>query len=269
MKTDTPVVILAGGLGLRMRDYSEHLPKALVPIGNMAVVHHVMKIYAHYGFNRFIICLGYGGDMIKLYFSDIHLKAPNVKIVTGTKSLEVLGKNKDDFEITFVDTGLDTQTGGRIKKIEKYIDSENFLATYCDSLGDVNLNDLVEFHLEKKKTATVTVVHPMSPFGMIEIENGVVKSFKEKPMLPGFINGGFFAFNKKIFDYLNDDSVLEGDPLKKLTGEGQLAAYTHDGFWTCMDTHKDVDRLNKLWTTGIMPNVGVNFQKAPWKLWDD
>src|SRR3989344_429016 len=269
MQKSIPVVILAGGLGLRMRDYSESLPKALVPIGSMAVIHHVMKIYAHQGFNRFIICLGYRGELIKDYFSNLHLRAPNVKPFTNVGSSDILGSKKDDFEITFVDTGLNTQTGGRIKKIEEFIDTDDFFATYCDSLADMDLNALLEHHKNKNKVATMTVVHPTSPFGMVEVDDGLIKSFKEKPMLPGLINGGFFTFNKKIFDYLDGDSILEEDPLRKLTAEGQLAAYNHNGFWTCMDTHKDVDRLNKLWETRFLPNVGVSFQKVPWKIWDD
>src|SRR3989344_4067413 len=253
---NTPVVILAGGLGMRMRDYSEHLPKALVPIGDMAVIHHVMKIYAHQGFKRFILCVGYKGEMIKEYFSNLHLKTGNIRLSTANKNVQVLDEKTDDFDITFVNTGIDTPTGGRIKKIEKYIDTENFFATYCDGLADIDLNELLNFHISKGKTATLTAIHPMSPFGILEIENGIVSSFKEKPMLPGNINGGFFVFNKKIFNDLNEDSVLEEAPLRKLVETNQLAAFQHGGFWSCMDTFKDVDRLKKLWHTGFLPHMG-------------
>jgi len=240
---DIPVVILAGGKGMRLREYTEFMPKGLVPIGSIPVILHVMKIYAHYGFKKFILCLGYKGEMLKEY------PFPN-------------------FEIAFVDTGLETNTGGRIKRIEKYIDTENFFANYCDGLADIDLHKLLSHHLKKNKIATVTGINPMSSFGILEVQDGLAISFKEKPKLSGIINGGYFVFNKKIFDYLDDSSILEEEPLKQLVSERQLAVYTHNGFWQCMDTYKDFERLNKLWGTDKLPHFDVNYAKPPWKIWE-
>ena len=251
MPEDVPVVILAGGLGLRMRDYSNKIPKALVPIGRMAVIIHVMKIYKHYGHNNFIVLGGYMSDQIDRYL--------------GSYNKSLRGRDRLDYRV--VNTGLETQTGGRIKKIEKEIDGEDFFATYCDGLSDVNIGGLYRFHKKMGKVATMTVVHPMSPFGIVGLRNGLIKSFKEKPVLPGLINGGFFVFNRRIFGYLEEKSVLEEEVMKELTEDGELAGYEHKGFWTCMDTFKDVDRLNKLWTTGHMPNMDVKVGKIPWKVW--
>jgi len=270
-KKDIPVVILAGGLGMRMRDYSENLPKALVPIGNMPVLLHVMKIYSHYGFNKFIICLGHKGEMIKEYFMNHEWILNDMKLETGhtnEKKVTNLVKDLDKFEIIFADTGLNTPTGGRLKKIERYIDGDNFLANYCDGLSNVNVNSLLEHHLKMKKIATLTAIHPLTTFGLLEIKDGLTVSFKEKPILPGWVNGGYFAFNRKIFDYLDENSVLEEGPLRKLSEKGQLAAFQHDDFWACMDTYKDVERLNKVWEEGWMPHVGYRFNKVPWKVWE-
>ena len=164
---------------------------------------------------------------------------------------------EDDWSITFADTGLKTLTGGRIKRIERYIDEDNFFATYADGLSTVDLKGLAAFHSKRGKTATLTGVNPLSPFGIVEERNGLAASFKEKPRLPGLINGGFFVFNKRIFDYLDEDSALEEEPLRRLTKEGELAIFKHDGFWSCMDTFKDVDRLNKMWDAG----------ERPWVVW--
>lgn len=243
------VVILAGGLGLRMRDYSTTIPKALVPIGEMALIEHVMRLYMHHGFNDFIICTGYMGEQINAYF----------------KSKK---NNYSDANIELVDTGLETQTGGRLKKIEGRIKDEMFMVTYCDGLSDVDIKKLYEFHLQEKRIATLTAVHPMSPFGIIEMEGDVVVSFREKPKLPGYINGGFFVFNRKIFDYLNEDCVLEEEPMKKLVAERQLGAYRHDGYWSAMDSAKDVERLNALWYGGTPSVSGTESKKVPWKTWE-
>lgn len=266
-----PVVILCGGKGLRLREHTEVMPKALVPIGDMPVLLHVMKIYAHYGFNRFILALGYKGDMIKEFFMNYPWKSRNFKLSTMREGLAtpelVDAKDLEEFDITFVNTGLETPTGGRVKKIEKYIDTENFFLTYCDGLADIDIQKLYNFHTQMGKIATLTGVHPMSPFGILEIENGLATSFKEKPMLPGLVNGGFFVFNKRIFDYLDEKSILEEEPLRKLTNEGQLAVFNHESFWVCMDTYKDYERLNALWETGVMPHIGLK-AKPPWKIWE-
>lgn len=253
MDKDIPVVILAGGLGLRMREYSALIPKALVPIGKMPVIYHVIKIYQAQGFSNFVVCLGYKGPMIKHYFKT-------------AKSAKIRDLMKD-VKITFVDTGMKTQTGGRLKKIQKYLDSDVFFLTYCDGVADIDLRKLLEFHLRKRKIATLTAIHPASPFGIVEQENGIITSFKEKPMLPGLINGGFFVFDKEIFNYLDDSSVLEEEVLRSLVKDRQATAYIHNGFWSCMDTYKDVSRLNKLWYTGILSGTSEKFRRPPWKIW--
>ncbi len=246
MENNLSAVILAGGLGLRMRGYNDTLPKALVKIGDMPVIMHVMKIYSKFNINKFVVCTGHKGYQIEEYFS-----------------------NRDDMEVICVDTGENTPTGGRLKKIESFISSDNFFMTYCDGVADINMGYLYDTHLRQEKIATLTAVHPMSPFGIVEISNGNVISFKEKPMLEGFINGGFFVFNADIFNILKNDSNLEEEILKELVTMKQLAAYVHNGFWACMDTPKDVDRLNKLWDTGRFKHFDVDFNKPPWKLWDD
>src|SRR3989344_3806805 len=240
-KAGLPVVILAGGRGLRLD--SQAIPKPLVKIGSYAVIQHVMNIYAFYGHTRFILSVGYKGNDIREFFET---------------------NNSQNFDIQIVDTGLETPTGGRIKGVEEYIDTDDFFATYCDGLADINIRKEYEYHQKEGKIATLAVVHPMSPFGIVEIgSNGMVSSFKEKPFMPSYINGGFFIFNKRFFDYVDVDSTLEEEPLKKVAAAGQLAAYRHEGFWACMDTFKDVKRLNDLWNTGIMPHTGFR-GKAPW-----
>lgn len=214
----------------------EGLPKALIPIGNKPIIWHIMKYYAYFGFNDFILCLGYKGNDIKKYFK----------------------KNKE-FKINFVDTGLNTNTGGRIKKIKKFINSGTFLATYGDGLSDLNIKRLLNFHKFHKKTATLTAVKPRSAFGILKINpsNGLVADFKEKPVLDHWINGGFFIFNPGVFDYLRDNDILEKDTFERMVNDDNLAAYKHCGFWECMDTYKDNLRLNELWLSN----------KPPWKIW--
>jgi glucose-1-phosphate cytidylyltransferase len=248
---ELPVVILAGGLGLRMRSHNYVLPKALVPVGGSPIIEHVIKIYAHFGMRRFLICTGYRGGMIKKYCNE-RFKGPN---------------NVEGLNVTCIDTGLKTQTGGRIKKIERHINTGNFFLTYCDGIADIDIKKLYELHVKKGKIATLTVVHPMSPFGVVEVKGDRVSTFKEKPVLPGYINGGFFVFGKKIFDYLDENCVLEEEPLKMLAKEGQLMAYKHLKFWACMDTHKDAERLNILWNTGTFPNADFKAREPPWKVW--
>ncbi|MFC2170123.1 sugar phosphate nucleotidyltransferase, partial [Acidobacteriota bacterium] len=167
--------------------------------------------------------------------------------------------NLEIWKISFINTGFETKTGGRIKKIEKYIKGDNFCLTYGDGVSNVNIKNLIRFHEQKKKIGTLTAVHPMSPFGIIEKKDGLIKSFKQKPRLDGIINGGFFVFNRKIFNYLDEDSVLEEEPLRTLSEKNQLAVYEHSDFWACMDTFKDVERLNNVWSSG----------KVPWKTWND
>jgi glucose-1-phosphate cytidylyltransferase len=240
---DIPLIILAGGKGMRMRDYSENIPKALVPIGTDPVILHVMRIYAKFGVKRFVLSLGYKSEMINEFFE----KNP-----------------QEGMSVECVDTGVETQTGGRVKLLEKHIKTEDFFVTYCDGLSDIDIRSLYDYHKKHGKIGTLTAVHPMSPFGMVEIApDGAVKSFREKPFLKDYINGGFFVFNKRFFDYIAPEDVLEEAPMRKLVEKDQLAAYKHEGFWTCMDTFKDVERLNSLWYKGEMKHTGFK-GKAPW-----
>jgi glucose-1-phosphate cytidylyltransferase len=254
-----PVVILCGGLGTRLREETEFKPKPLVAIGDMPILWHIMKIYGRYGFREFILCLGYKGHLIKEFFLNYPWMANDVTLhLRDHRQVVHEGRPPEDWQITFADTGLHTPTGGRVAKVRKYIKSDDFCVTYGDGLANVDLDRLVAFHRAKKKIATLTAVHPMSPFGVIESEDGLARSFKEKPRLEGLINGGFFVFNRKIFDYLTEDSVLEEDPLRTLAGRGQLAVYEHRDFWMCMDTFKDVERLNRMWAEG----------RRPWVVWE-
>jgi len=263
-----PVVILCGGKGMRLREMTEYVPKALVPVGNMPIVLHVMKIYAHYGFTKFILCLGYKGDLIKQYFMNFDLMTSDFSMTFGQKPVVVSQPSGlSGWEITFADTGLDTQTGTRIKRIENYLETDNFFATYCDGLANVDLFRLLKHHLEKNKIGTLTAVHTMSPFGIVEERDGIAISFKEKLKLPGLVNGGFFVFKRQFLEYLDDQSVLEEEPLRALTEKGELAVYCHEGFWACMDTFKDFERLNSLWNQGRMLHTGLR-GPPPWKVWE-
>jgi len=254
-----PVVILCGGLGTRLREETEFKPKPLVAVGDMPILGHIMKIYGRYGFREFILCLGYKGHLIKEFFLNYPWMANDVTLhLRDHRQVVHEVRPAEDWQITFADTGLHTPTGGRVAKVRKYIKSDDFCVTYGDGLANVDLDRLVAFHRAKKKIATLTAVHPMSPFGVIESEDGLARSFKEKPRLEGLINGGFFVFNRKIFDYLTEDSVLEEEPLRTLAGRGQLAVYEHRDFWMCMDTFKDVERLNRMWAEG----------RRPWVVWE-
>jgi glucose-1-phosphate cytidylyltransferase len=262
---DIPVVILAGGRGFRMREITEAVPKALAPIGPMPIIVHVMHIYGYFGYRQFVICAGYKGDTIKEFFMSDYWKSTNLRIRLG-KETAVLDSDSlglDGAEITFVDTGLERNTGGRIKKIEKFIETDQFLANYCDGLSDVDIRKVHEFHREMGRIATLVAVKPMSRYGVVTIRNGLAASFREKPVLDDYINGGYFVFDRRVFDYLDDNCVLEREPLQRLAKEGQLAAYKHDGFWFAMDTYKEFEELNSFWETGVMPTIGYK-GKPPW-----
>ena len=265
--TDEPVVILAGGKGMRMREHTETIPKALVPIGPYPIILHVMKTYAKYGFKKFILCLGYKSEDIKKYFMDYEWLTEDFTLkMDDSEKKKITNHSPDlvDFDITFADTGLETNTGGRVKKIEKYVESDNFHVTYCDGLTDINISKLFEFHKEKNKIGTVSAVHPMTTFGIIDIdENSITKSFREKPTLPGYINGGYMIFKKDFFDYLDEECVLEQKPMRTISEISQLAAYKHEDFWACMDTFKDFERLNTLWQKGYLPDTPYK-GKIPW-----
>jgi glucose-1-phosphate cytidylyltransferase len=263
--SDVPVVILAGGRGFRMREITESIPKALVPIGPMPILLHVMSSYSYFGYRRFIICIGYKGDSIKDFFMNYRWKSSFVRIRLGKEITIVDAEHSilEQADISLVDTGLDTNTGGRIKKIERFIDTEEFLASYCDGLSDVNIREVHEFHNIMRKTATLVAVRPMSRYGVVDIRDDLAVSFKEKPVLNDYVNGGFFVFTRQVFDYLDENSILEREPLKRLAEDRQLAAYRHNGFWFAMDTYKEFEELNGFWETGLMPTIGYR-GKPPW-----
>jgi len=247
------VVILCGGKGTRLREETENKPKPLVTVGGLPILWHIMKHYAHYGFNDFILCLGYKGELIKEYFLSYQYRRWDVQLnlKDGINSI-IKGKDEvEDWNIIFAGTGLETNTGGRVKKVEKYIDGDYFFLTYGDGLSDVNLMELESFFLQKGKIGVVTGVRPQSKYGEIAVDpDGIITSFKEKPWLNSYINGGFFIFNRKIFDYLNENCTLEQEVFQQLISEQQLAMYKHEGFWKCMDTYKDYQELNEMWYQG-------------------
>lgn len=255
------VVILCGGQGTRMREETEFRPKALVEIGGRPVLWHLMRHYDHFGFRRFVLCLGHRGNMIKEYFVNYHwvTKDFTLKLGADAPSIRVHDSSAENWEITFVDTGLATQTGGRLWRIRNLIEDSWFLANYCDGLSDVDLDQLVAFHAAHGKTATLTGFHPYSKYGVIGVdERGLVNYFQEKPLLNDYTSGGFFVFDKRIFSYLDESCVLEDEPFRKLASEGEMGLFQHTGFWQCMDTFKEAQALNAIWDDG----------DAPWKLWD-
>ncbi len=253
-------VILCGGRGTRLGEHGTTVPKALIEIGEQPVIWHLLKIYSHYGFDDFVLCLGFLGDQIKRFF--VEQKWLNADFTLEKNSDQPLLKNSETLEnwrLTFAETGLETNTGGRLKKVQKYLAGEEmFFVTYGDGLANIDLDRLVEFHRSHGRIATLTGVHPHSNFGIMKLdENNFVSEFQEKPVMKEWINGGFFVFNRKIFDYLEENSVLEREPLERLARENQLVAFPHVGFWKCVDTFKDNLEFNRLWNEG----------KADWKVW--
>jgi glucose-1-phosphate cytidylyltransferase len=263
METKTiKVVILCGGMGTRLKEETEFRPKPLVEVANRPIIWHIMKIYSHYGFNDFILCLGYKGEMVKEYFLNYEAMNNDFTINLNSKRQIVYHdhelREKDNWNVTLVDTGLQTQTGGRVKLIEKFIQEELFMLTYGDGVADINIDQVLRLHQKANKIGVLSAVHPLSRYGVIDHDHsGQVLGFKEKPRLDGLVNGGFFVFKKEFFNYLNKDSVLEKGPLEQLAQERQLATYIHTGFWKCMDTFKDANELNQMWNEG----------NAPWKIW--
>jgi glucose-1-phosphate cytidylyltransferase len=256
------VVILCGGRGTRLSEETYSKPKPMVEIGDKPILWHIMKIYAHYGYNKFILALGYKGDYIKKYFYDYRVISSNFTLTMHpdhTPKIHDIHKD-NDWEITFVDTGLETLKGGRIKRVEKYIKSDNFHLTYGDGVANVDITKLFNFHITHKGIGTLTAARPPSRFGEVNLSGNKVINFEEKPQLEkGNINGGFFVFKKDFFDYLTPDinCDFEFGPLQKLAKRNQLYAYKHKGFWQCMDNIRDMDYLNKLW----------NENNAEWKVW--
>ena len=256
------VVILAGGRGTRIQEESLIKPKPLIEIGSKPIIWHIMKTYSHYGFKEFVICCGYKGYLIKEYFANFSLYNSDVTIDIKKNEIKVHKNNNEDWKITLVDTGDESLTGGRVLRIKDFVGDEFFL-TYGDGVADVDIGKLVEHHKSNKKVATMTIVQPQGRFGMVEYnpKTNLIENFAEKLKGDGsWINGGFFALNKKIFEYLKDDqTILERDPLENLSKENQLIAFKHETFWYAMDTMRDKIYLESLW----------NQNKAPWKIWNE
>ncbi|MBU1152813.1 glucose-1-phosphate cytidylyltransferase [bacterium] len=255
-------VILCGGLGTRLREETEFRPKPMVEIGDKPILWHIMKNYAHYGFKEFILCLGYKGEMIKGYFYNYEALNNDFTIELGdNKNIEIHRSHSEkDWTVTLANTGDKALKGARLKRIEKYIDDDQFMMTYGDGVANIDINALLTFHQSHGKLATVTGINPASRFGELKIRGDRVESFTEKPKEShGLINGGFFVFNKGIFDYLSDDDNcdLEIGALEQIARDGQFMVYKHKEFWTCMDTLRDMEYLNKLWDE----------KKAPWRIW--
>lgn len=255
------VVILAGGMGTRLSEETDLKPKPMAEIGEKPMLWHIMKIYSHYGFNDFVLCLGYKGYMIKEYFANYFLHQADVTIDMKNNKMEVHHKKAEPWKVTLVDTGLNTMTGGRIKRAQEYVGDEPFMLTYGDGVADVDLKKLIAFHKSHPGHATITAIQTIGRFGAIDMgKNGAVQAFQEKPHGDGaWINGGFFVLEPEVFKYINDGdaSIWERNPLEALAREGQLTAYQHNGFWKCMDTLRDKIELDNLWRSG----------KAPWKVW--
>ncbi len=253
-------VILAGGLGTRLREETEFKPKPMVEIGGKPILWHIMKTYSHFGHSDFVICLGYKGDTIRDYFINYEVRHRDFTVTLGSRRPEIHnGHSEVGWKVTLAETGERTQTGGRLKRVARYLDGERFMVTYGDGLADVRIKDLIAFHESHGKLATVTAVHPSSRFGELLIENEMVEVFKEKPQTHmGWINGGFLVFEPSVLELIKgDDDSLEQGLLNRLTTIKELAVYRHEGFWQCMDTYREMELLNHLWRSG----------QAPWGFW--
>jgi len=256
------VVILAGGLGTRISEESHLVPKPMIEIGEKPILWHIMKYYASFGYNEFIICCGYKQYVIKEFFADYYLHMSDVTFDFKAENKMIVHiNNTEPWKVTLIDTGLNTMTGGRIKRVKDYIGNESFMLTYGDGVADVNIKELIDFHKSHGKIVTITAIQPGGRFGMLNIDdNEGINSFKEKPKEDGgWINGGFMVLNPEIIDYIDGDSTpFEKKPLETVASEGQLKAFLHYGFWQCMDTMRDKELLEKLWASN----------KAPWKVWE-
>lgn len=253
------VIILAGGLGARLQEETAVKPKPMVEIGGCPILWHIMNIYATPGYKEFIVALGYKGEFIKSYFLNYYYLRNNFSIDLGTGQVNVHDGYREDWVVHLIDTGLETQTGGRLKRLSPWIGNETFMMTYGDGVADINIRELVAFHKQHGKLATITAVRPPARFGGLSFQGDLVAKFVEKPQVgEGWINGGFFVLERGVLDYIKgDDTYFERDPLERLAEDGQLVAYRHEGFWQCMDTLRDVRLLNSLWECG----------NAPWKVW--
>jgi glucose-1-phosphate cytidylyltransferase len=252
------VIILAGGLGTRMAEYTESIPKPMVKVGGYPILWHIMKRFANYGYSDFFLALGYKAEVIKEYF--LHYRSLNSDFTVDLSTGDIKSHNidKTDWKITLVDTGLESKTGGRIKRLQSLIGNETFLVTYGDGVADIDIDLLVKFHKNHGKMVTVTAVHPTARFGELEMDGSQVISFKEKPQtVQGWINGGYFVMEPEFFDFIeNDNTILEKEPLEKVAEMGELMAFKHNGYWQCMDMKRDRDNLEELWRSG----------NAPWKV---
>lgn len=252
------VVILAGGYGTRISEETQIKPKPMVKIGDMPIIWHIMKIYSAYGINDFVICCGYKSHVLKKFFLELLLDEYEPGLI-NEKLIEIQSKISEPWKVTLVDTGLETMTGGKLKKVEKYLDNDTFCFTYGDTLNDLNIKDLIEFHKKNNTIATVTACIPPEKYGILDLKGTKVIKFKEKPKYEkNWVNGGFFVLEPEIFSYIKDNSTIwEKEPMEKIVKENQMSAFKHDGFYQVMDTIKDKKILEKLWT----------LNKAPWKVW--
>ena len=253
------VVILAGGYGTRLSEETDLRPKPMVEIGDKPILWHIMKIYSVYGLNDFIICCGYKGYVIKEYFSNYYLHSSDITFDMSNNKMELHHCNSEPWRVTLIDTGLNSGTGGRLRKIRPYLEDEDFCFTYGDGVGSINIQELIDFHKKNKTIATVTTVLPPSRYGVLAFDEDKIIGFDEKPEGDGgWINGGFFVLSPRVIDYIEDDIThWEHAPMKRLVAEGQLSAYHHHGFWHPMDTMRDKKSLEAMWASG----------KAPWKVW--
>lgn len=256
-------VILAGGFGTRISEESQFKPKPMIEIGEMPIIWHIMKLYSAYGINEFVICAGYKQHVIKEWFADYFLHTSDITFdFTLDDKIIVHNKRAEHWKVTVVDTGLNTMTGGRLKRVKNYIGDEPFFMTYGDGVADVDINALLDFHKSHGRLATMTAIKPDSRFGVLDLsENNEVKAFREKSAVDsGYINSGFMVLSPKVLDYVKDDTIMfEREPMERLAEENQLMCYKHNGFWQCMDTLRDKEKLEKLWVEN----------KAPWKVWND
>jgi len=260
METQMKVAILAGGLGTRLSEETSVKPKPMVEIGGRPILWHIMKIYAAYGFKEFVIALGYRGELIKDYFINYHHRSHNLTVQLRNGDISVHEGDGEDWTVHLLDTGADTNTGGRVKRLAEFVGNEPFMLTYGDGVSSINIPKLIEFHQKQKRLATLTAVRPPARFGQMILSDGKVTEFKEKPQIgEGWINGGFFVLQPEVVNYIDgDQTAWEFDSLEKIAADGQLAAYQHEGFWQSMDTLRDVNVLEKFWREG----------NAPWKLWN-
>lgn len=254
------VVLLAGGFGTRITEESQFRPKPMIEIGGRPILWHIMKLYSHYGFNDFVICAGYRQEYIKDWFANYFIHTSDITFdFSRGNEIIIHDKKAEPWKVTVVDTGLNTMTGGRLKRIGKFLGGEPFFMTYGDGVSDVNVPELLKFHRACGRLATITIVHPEGRFGYIDLEDDKVRSFREKSTADtGWINAGFMVLEPAVLDYVADDTVMfEHEPMEKLAADGQMSCYRHTGFWQCMDSLRDKEKLEKIWQLG----------NAPWKIW--